>query len=500
MRQSKHRLKILLSLVIPFGFGLLMIGSSMELPDGPQRFLVSIGLAAATSLEDPETEPPHTVAVGKGSVRHTVIAPGQAEYVDTHVLAAISGGQLASILVRPGDSVRQGTALAELDRAPWEAALRSARLEQQQAEEAHQRTLLIAGQALQIARVRLQTAFQEHARSAAEAELSLTKAQLHLEQARLAYPSITSARIQLNNAIESEQVAAREYQEAVERRDANWEPPEIADRYLIALKAAQDARAIAESDFTSIANSQASNNARIEVLETEVQLAQIAVDRLGDGIDPLLQMEVQNRQALLDGLQTSGVDSRYELAVETAILALDATTVTAPFDGLILEVEAGEGQTVSPGEALFLIADPTTMEVTSTVIEEDLPLLAIGQKAELFFDAIPDTIFQGRLTHICPQRVRHQDRPLYEVSIQLDGLPLGLTSGMTADATVIIQERREVLRLPRAMVRAGKSEITVASIWDGHAVTQHEIRLGLRGDLYIEILEGLREGDLVVSK
>ena len=500
MRQSKKGISILLSVVIVLVCGFLIIETSVVLPDGLQRFLASIGLAEATGPEDPAIEAPHTVAVSKGSVRQTVIAPGQTKYLDTTVLSARVGGQIASILVRPGDIVRQGDVLTELDRAPLEAALNAARIEQQRAEEDYRRSLFMADQTLQVARVSLRAAVQEHERRLTEAELSVTMAQLRLDQARLKYPTITAAKIRLNNAIKSEQAADREYQEAVERRDANWEPPEIAEMYLKALEAAQDARVIAEADYNAILNSQAANTALIEGLEAEAQLAQIALDSLQQGVDPLLEMEVQNLQAVLDGLLEAGVDPRFRLAVEQAIIDLEAATMTSPYDGLILEVQAQEGQTVIPGEALFLIVDPTTMEVASTVIEEDLPLLEIGQRVEMFFDAFPDTTFQGYVTHIYPQRLPYQDRPLYQVSIQLDELPPGLASGMTADATVIIQERQEVLRLPRALTQAGVSEITTVRTWDGATVTEREIRLGMRGDVYIEILEGLTEGDQVVGK
>jgi multidrug efflux pump subunit AcrA (membrane-fusion protein) len=500
MRQSKKGIRILLGVVIVLVCGFLIIETSAVLPDGLQGFFASIGLAEATGQEDPESEAPHTVAVSKGSVRQTVIAPGQTKYLNTTLLSAKVGGRISNILVRPGDIVRHGDVIAELDLAPLEAALKAARLEQQRAEEDYQHGLLMADQALQIARVRLQAAIKEHERRLTEAELVVTMAQLRLDQARLNYPMITAAKVRLDNAIESEQAAAREYQEAVERRDANWEPPELAARYLQALQAAEDVRAIAEADYNAVLNSQAANTALVEGLEVEVQLAQIALDVLQQGVDPLLEMEVQNLQAVLDGLLEAGIDQRFQLAIEQAIVDLEVATMRSPYDSLILEVRVREGKTVMPGEALFLIADPTIMEVATTVIEEDLPLLEIGQRAELFIDAFPDTILQGRVTHINPQRLPSQDRPLYLVSIQLGELLPGLASGMTADATVIIQERQEVLRLPRALTQAGASEITTVRTWDGAAVAEREIRLGMRGDVYIEILEGLREGDQVVGK
>ena len=78
---------------------------------------------------------------------------------------------------------------------------------------------------------------------------------------------------------------------------------------------------------------------------------------------------------------------------------------------------ARPGETVAAGMNLILLADPTALEVRTTVIEEDLPLVQVGQPAELFFDAQPDAAVEGRVARIVPQRVRGENRPLYHVYI-----------------------------------------------------------------------------------
>ena len=106
----------------------------------------------------------------------------------------------------------------------------------------------------------------------------------------------------------------------------------------------------------------------------------------------------------------------------------------------------------------------------------------------------------GRVDRIVPRRIAGEDRPLYTVYLSLDdALPSGVLPGMTVDASIIIDARIDALRLPRGLVRGGGDEATV-DVWrDGRRESQ-PVEVGLRGDVYTEILAGLAEGDQVVAE
>ena len=70
---------------------------------------------------------------------------------------------------------------------------------------------------------------------------------------------------------------------------------------------------------------------------------------------------------------------------------------------------------------------------------------------------------------------------------------------MTADGSIVIAQQSNVLRLPRAVVHAHWDGTANVDVWDGEQVTTHSVRVGLRGDSYVEILSGLAEGDQVVA-
>lgn len=70
---------------------------------------------------------------------------------------------------------------------------------------------------------------------------------------------------------------------------------------------------------------------------------------------------------------------------------------------------------------------------------------------------------------------------------------------MTADAIIVINRQEDVLRLPRALVRAGSDNKATVEVWNGRTIESREVEIGLRGDTYVEILAGLVEGELVVG-
>lgn len=184
---------------------------------------------------------------------------------------------------------------------------------------------------------------------------------------------------------------------------------------------------------------------------------------------------------------------------DAAKAVLDSLKVIAPIDGIVLAVNAESGQTYQAETSLFTIGDPKSLEVIAKVTEEDYPLLIVGQSVEIYFDARPDVVVIGKVERIIPKRIEG-DRPLYHVYITLKDIPDGLADGMTADTAITIAKREGVLCLPRAVVRASGGDTTIAKVWDGVQVVEKEIKVGLRGDAYVEILEGLSEGDQVVAR
>lgn len=410
-----------------------------------------IGYTSTQSAEPEAIQPPVTVAVTQGDVQRTVTAPGQLVGTLEEVLAFSVSGRVTALNIRPGTLIQQGDVLAQIDSDPFEDNLQRAQLSWQQAQSAYEKQLL-------------------------DAQLAVENSEAIADSTRAQTPTLAAAQVQLDAAIDAESRAAYEYQKALDR---TWEPPAVAEGYLREYEAMTDQRLIAEANYNAILQQQWSVGQQVTALETDAERAQLSLDYLEqNGPDPFLALNVQQAQK--------------ELA---------ATTLVAPFDGVVLDVLIRPGETVNAGQAILLLADPQAAEVRTTVIEEDLPLTQLNQPVELFFDAQPEIAIQGHVARIVPQRVEFEERPLYHVYIALDdALPEGVFPGMTADAAIIIAQTAAVLRLPRALVNARSDGSATVEIWRNGQIAERVIQTGLRGDAYVVVEEGLEVGDEVVAE
>lgn len=427
-------------------------------------WIVGIGLAlsiigGAAYLGVAQNEPtvsdaptaPITVAVSRGNVQKTVTAPGQLIGTREELLSMGVNGRLINLTVRPGTIVQAGDIIAQVDPAPFEEAVHIAQLQLSQAEAAYAQQL-------------------------ASADVAINGSEARVDSVRAQMPLLTAAEIDLAATQDAEARAAYEYQKAVDR---HWEPPEVQEAYRQEWERAKQSVQIAQARYDEVLRQQWGVSQQVEALQAESEQAELT------------------RQFL----STSGVDPLLETAVSQAEKALAATTLVAPFSGVVLDVYVKPGTAVATDQAIILLADPTQAEVRTTVIEEDLSLVQISQPAELFLDALPQLELFGQVSRIVPQRIVGEARPLYHVYITLDApLPDATYPGMTADSAIVVAEEPNVLRLPRALVQARSDGTAVLDLWDNDSRTAKTVEVGLKGDIYITILSGLAEGDEVVGE
>lgn len=185
--------------------------------------------------------------------------------------------------------------------------------------------------------------------------------------------------------------------------------------------------------------------------------------------------------------------------IEPGAAGHDTVRPTSPFDGVVLEVAAIPGTFLAPHAPLLRLSDPRAVEIQTTVIEEDLPLVRLGQSAELYFDAYLGVV-PGVVARIVPQRVPGEARPLYHVILAPQKVPEEVLPGMTADAAIIVDRVDDALRLPKAVLRFTGSNSAEALVWRDGASETRTLQVGLRGDVYVQIVDGLQAGEEVVGQ
>jgi len=232
---------------------------------------------------------------------------------------------------------------------------------------------------------------------------------------------------------------------------------------------------------------------KIAVNEANIELGEAKLDYYN-----MEWQRLQNGRSALDLKLAEEKIENARVRMKSAEEALEKLTIIAPYDGIVLAVYAKEGKVVQANEPLFLLIEPTNIEVEVSIIEEDFPYVEAGQHVELFFDALPEIEETGTVTRIVPKRLPG-DRPLYAAYIGLDDVPNKLVEGMNADALLVVAQKNDVLCLPQAIISASAQDTGVVDVLINDVVEKREVELGLRGDVNVEIISGLNEGDSVLS-
>jgi HlyD family secretion protein len=195
--------------------------------------------------------------------------------------------------------------------------------------------------------------------------------------------------------------------------------------------------------------------------------------------------------------------------------AIRKTSIVSPIDGIVtsLKVEEGEvaiiGTMNNPGTVLMTIADLSVMEAEVLVDETDVIKVKTGKRAEVTVDAIPGKIMNGRVTSLSSASTTSAESKDFKTVITLDHPPLTLKPGFSATADIIIEEKNDVLTVPisalvivekdDAKKKGAKIELEGVFIVSGGRSVFREVKKGIAGDMYIEILSGLKEKEDVIS-
>jgi HlyD family secretion protein len=234
-------------------------------------------------------------------------------------------------------------------------------------------------------------------------------------------------------------------------------------------------------------------------------------------------------QSDLDTAETNYLSAQAQVgssqaAVEQAKAALsydetnlEHTKIVSPVDGVVISRNVDVGQTVAASfqtPTLFTIAeDLTKMQIDTNVAESDVGVVSVGQDVEFTVDAYSDTTFQGKVWQIRQAPITVQNVVTYDVVIQVNNRELKLMPGMTANVSVIISSRHDVLRITNAALRfrfpdrssgagsAGVAEKKGPVVWllENGKPKRVPVTPGITDGSYTEVSSGnLREGQQVI--
>ncbi len=171
-------------------------------------------------------------------------------------------------------------------------------------------------------------------------------------------------------------------------------------------------------------------------------------------------------------------------------------TFRSPAAGIVTEKKAIQGMRFMPGEALYQVADLSAVWVVADVFEQDIGLVKSGARAKVTINAYPDKVFAGNITYVYPTLTA--ETRTVPVRIELANPGQLLKPGMFAQVELAVGARNKVVTVPNsAVIDSGTRRIVLIQAGEGR-FEPRTVKLGARSDEYVEVTEGVKEGEPVV--
>ena len=196
----------------------------------------------------------------------------------------------------------------------------------------------------------------------------------------------------------------------------------------------------------------------------------------------LYRAQVQEAQASIELIQDQMGDS----------------ILVAPQDGMIVEINSEVGEIASSTTIFLSIIATDNFEIKSNISEVDIAKVKIGDEVEITFDAFGmDKIFKGKITEIDPAQTEISGVIYYKITATFIGNAEVVKPGMTANLDIMTAKRDNTLMIPFQALKEKNDQKYTQILEDGIAKDVF-VEVGLRGDVNLEITNGLTEGQLVI--
>ena len=392
-----------------------------------------------------------TVRVERGNLRNTVTATGTSQAVTTVQVGSQASGTISALYADYNSIVKKGQVVAQLDPSVSKAQVDQARanLEQAKASLVQARAAVVNSRAgVSDAKAKGQAAQStvqnnQAGVSGAEANVAVLKAQLD---------DALSLLKQQESLLKAGVIAQRDY-------DVSQTAYKTAEaRYNQAVAQLNQAKLTQQSSSSA---GIAQSNAAVEQSQAQVQQSQAQVAQAS--------AQVQQAQA----------------ALSLAEVNLSHTTIASPIDGIVVSRDVNVGQTVAASlsaPTLFTIAnDLTQMQVIANIDQADIGLVEQAKSVKFSVDAFPGKDFDGKIEQmrINPQNV--QNVVTYNVVIDVNNPDQKLKPGMTANLTITIDERNNVLKVPNSALRFTPQDATGQRAGSGAGAGQGQQRRRQQG-------------------
>jgi len=364
-----------------------------------------------------------TAKVERGNLRNTVTATGTLQAVTTVQVGSQASGTISALNADFNSVVKKGQVIAQLDPSVSKAQVDQARANLDQA------------------------------------RANLTQAKASVSQARAGVTDAQAKAQAANSTVQNNQAGVSSAQANVAVLKAQLDD---AASYLRQQESLVQAGVIARRDLEVAQTSYKAAEAKYK--QAQAQLSQAMLSEQSSASSGVAQSAAQVQQTQAQVQQTQAAVQQAaaqvqqsEAALRLAEVNLAHTTITSPIDGIVVSRDVNVGQTVAASlsaPTLFTIAnDLTQMQVIANIDQADIGLVEQAKSVKFSVDAFPGKDFDGQIQvmRLNPQNV--QNVVTYNVVIDVNNPEQKLKPGMTANLTITIDERNNVLKVPNSALR-----------------------------------------------
>ncbi len=402
------------------------------------------------------TNPTYTVERGD-VIREIQISARVAPVVQEELFFKM-GGYVDTVYVKRGDEVKTGDLLAELEMTDLKN-----QITQKEAE---------------------MTAVQlNYDRRLAEAQANVRSKELRLAILKVSASESqwVSARINLERAQARLKNARIEYNESLDR---SWEKEDMRRNYAEDVREAEWNLEVAEAQYQDVLNDRTRNGYEIELAQQDLDLTTMALGEVEVGLD--ITQTLLSLQRLKDQLNDA--------------------LIVAPFDGVILQISVVDGKEVQGYKELMTLADLSALEISADLDDTEMSELTEGMPIVAEFVNKPGKEIQGVIRRL--PYPYGSTKPLEGSDDEDKSTRITLLNAEEADyeydvgdmlrITIELERSENALRLPAQAVRTFEGRTFVVIQQEG-GQRRMDVRLGIQSAEWVEILDGLQEGEVVIA-
>jgi multidrug efflux pump subunit AcrA (membrane-fusion protein) len=411
-----------------------------------------------TPLPTPVVAEKPTYIVLRGTVTKSLEFTGRVGPVKQQDLFFRTDGFVRNIKVERNAQIKSGDLLADLEIGDLENQLAEAQLKLKEAERTSNTSL-------------------------ADAETELEKARLQLQKklAEDVNAAVVSKQMTLENAQDARKYAYDEYDKAKNRP---WDPDEVTESYRKSFVEADRNLTVAQAEYE-----QALANQKTYTYDVALQRQDVA------------QAERKVAQIKEEGGTPLDVEQA-KLEVKKIADKIAAASINAPFAGEVLGLNIVPGNSIDAFKTAIVVGDPSALEITADLEASDVAELSVEMPASIRMRNRPGQDLIGsvrQLPFIGGSDSTNTNDNDKAVHVALQDKNVKLELGELATVSITLEKKDNALWLPLAAIRTFQGRDFVV-IQEGAAQRRVDVKLGIKGEDRVEVLEGVQEGQVVIGQ